>query len=80
MYFCILGLITKHEDFEQFATKNGSGSISCDICSSHTSNMRDMKRHIEAKHFPNTFVYSCPVCEKEFGTQNSYLNHKKIHK
>ena len=75
-----LGAITKPEDFEQFAIKNGSSSFSCSICSSHSSQLRDMKRHIESIHFPNTFTYSCTFCEKVFGTQNAYLNHKKIHK
>jgi len=74
------GAITKPEDFEQFAIKNGSSSFSCSICSSHSSQLRDMKRHIESIHFPNTFTYSCTFCEKVFGTQNAYLNHKKIHK
>merc|ERR1719445_1444119 len=52
------------EDFDQFISENGHhGGKACGICFQYNSNVtRDLRNHIESKHFPNTFNYNCQVC------------------
>jgi len=72
------GLITKFEDFDQFIGRNEHGGKCCSICFSFNShNLRDLRNHIESKHYPNTFHYLCQECEQTFSTNKAYLNHKQ---
>ena len=72
--------ISQPEDFEQFTSKDESSFYWCQLCSYKSSHLTKMRNHIECKHFPNTFSYNCPACDKVFGTNNAYMWHKRSHK
>ena len=38
-------------------------------------NKRDARNHVESIHYPNSFVYTCEYCGKEFNA----LNTKNVH-
>ena len=72
-------IIEKPEDFHQFIGRNSSGCF-CTIC--HTFSHRsstNVKNHVESKHFPNSFTYTCPMCQMSFGSKKSLENHKSLH-
>ena len=75
----ILG-IQGPESFEQYLSRNEAGCYVCGICShtgaATTKSKRDLLNHVESKHFPNTFTYNCPFCEKTFGTFMASAKHK----
>ena len=56
----------------------GVDALTCSICQnfSHKSKYT-LQNHIESKHFPNTFVYSCPKCQKNVSTREALICHKK---
>merc|ERR1711874_910949 len=65
------------EDFDQFISENGLQGKSCGICYQYSSNVtRDLRNHIESKHFPNTFNYSCRLCGLSLSTNKAFSNHK----
>ena len=72
-------IIEKPEDFDKFIGRSLSGPF-CLICNtfSHRS-AHSVRTHVENKHFPNSFTYHCPSCERSFGTQKSLQNHKRQH-
>ena len=55
-----------------------SGKYTCTICSSffHTSKS-NTRNHVESKHFPDAFVYSCEVCNSTFPTRMSLYKHRQ---
>jgi len=66
------------EDFDQFISENGQqGGKACGICYQYNSNVtRDLRNHIESKHFPNTFNYRCLICGLNLTTNKAFSNHK----
>ena len=56
----------------------GVDALTCSICQnfSHKSKYT-LQNHIESKHFPNTFVYTCPKCQKNVYTREALICHKK---
>ena len=77
----LLGQITCPEDFQKFIHRDQNGKYGCTLCSHNVSSLKDVKNHVESKHFPNTFSYSCPLCDKIFGTNSAYTTHKvRYHK
>ena len=64
-------------DFNKYIQNIGNGRYACTLCDYSQAGMKHVRNHIESKHFPNTFTYECPLCGKQFGTNNSFLNHKK---
>jgi len=48
----------------------------CVICNkfSHKTSYC-VRNHVEAQHFPNTFVYECDQCDMTFSTKSSYSTH-----
>jgi len=56
----------------------GVEAHTCSICQnfSHKSKYT-LQNHIESKHFPNTFVYTCPKCDKNVFTREALICHKK---
>ena len=73
----IAGSLRAPEDFIQYVLRNGDGSHSCTLCEHKQKLMFDVRNHVESKHFPNTFTYSCEFCAMSFGTRSAYLGHKK---
>ena len=77
-----IGTIHKFEDFDQYVGRSANGSKCCGLCFNFESNHpRDLRNHIEARHFPDTFTYQCPECNIILNTNKAFLNHKnRIHK
>ena len=74
------GDFTRPEDLDQYIIKAGVGRYSCQLCGYSQSQAGFIRNHVESKHFPNTFTYSCNLCSKTFGTNNAFLWHKRSHK
>ena len=69
--------MTNIEDLDQYISVNESGGKCCGICYAFKSNMlRDLRDHIESKHFPNVFSYQCPDCDVVVNTNKAYRIHK----
>ena len=65
------------EDFDQFVTLNEVGLKFCGICLAYsTRKQADLRDHIESKHFPNAFSYTCQECGMVMNTNKAYKNHK----
>ena len=66
------------EDFEKFVFKNeGERVFSCGLCYEFSHRTKYcVVMHVESKHFPNTFSYTCQVCEKVFHTKKAFQVHK----
>jgi len=63
-------------ELEQFVLKEQSGYM-CSICSAFRHNTKyHVRNHVESKHFPNSFLYSCPTCAKEVSTRKALERHK----
>ena len=64
------------ESFEQYVSRPGPGVYLCTLCSQTRSDKTNLLIHVESKHFPDTFTYSCPFCDRTFGTQAAFKTHK----
>merc|ERR1719483_811019 len=75
------GDIKDPKDLLQFLTRNSDNIPTCGICFKFSNKTTTcVKNHIEAIHFPNHFMYSCPQCNKEFNSKKSLYNHKgRVH-
>jgi len=63
-------------ELEQFIMKDQSGYM-CSVCSVFRHNTKHhVRNHVESKHFPNSFLYSCPTCGKEVTTRKALERHK----
>ena len=72
----ILPGLSDPSELEQFVVKEQSGYL-CSICSVFRHNTKHhVRNHVESKHFPNSFVYSCPTCGKEVSTRKALERHK----
>jgi len=70
--------IERPEEFNQFIARNVSGSYDCSICHSFSHrSVTTVRNHVESRHFPNSFSYSCTQCEMTFGTKTNLENHKR---
>ena len=65
------------EEFEQFVEKeidhNGYFCIICQVFRKRSK--PEVMRHVESRHFPNTFSYSCSQCGAVLGTQTALTRH-----
>jgi len=73
--------VKQPEDLLKFVVC-GVGGVMCSLCAKFFKCKRDARNHIESIHFPNSFVYACEHCGKEFNalnTKNVHItrNHKK---
>jgi len=70
--------VTSPDDLYIFCTKEpGQNKWKCNICSDYTNNGRNhVRNHVESKHFPNTFQYQCPQCDKTCNTKKGLDVHK----
>jgi len=68
------------EDFKKYIVKTDRGQT-CSICQefSHSSKS-NVRKHIESRHFPNSFSYTCAYCDTVVGTQMALDKHMAIHK
>jgi len=70
-------------DLLQYTNKDPStGKHVCTLCSNFShSSQANVRNHIESKHFPGTFVYTCQLCGKQSPSHQGLLKHKsKWHK
>jgi len=71
------GNIKDPNDLLKYLIRNDENIPTCGICFKFSNKTTTcVKNHIEAIHFPNLFVYSCPHCNKEFNSKKSLYNHK----
>jgi len=76
----IAELVKSPEDFKQFIRKGEMGNSFCGICFNFTNKTStNVKFHIESKHFPNMFTYTCEECEMTFGTNTGLNIHRRRH-
>ncbi|XP_023339280.1 protein tramtrack, beta isoform isoform X7 [Eurytemora carolleeae] len=67
-------------DLYRFIEKKDGGNI-CTICYDFNHlTATCVRNHVESKHFPGRFTYTCPVCSQSFDTKTKLNNHKKKHK
>jgi len=66
--------VKKPEDLLRLVV-SGVGGAMCALCTKSFKNKRDARNHVESIHYPNSFVYTCEYCGKEFNA----LNTKNVH-
>ena len=71
-------LVTVPEDFNKYVIKNTQdGKYHCTICNEYShAGITLARNHVESKHFPGTFTYSCDICDEIFTTRINANNHK----
>ena len=68
------------EDFKKYIVRTDRGQT-CSICQAFShSSKSNVKKHIESRHFPNSFSYSCTHCATVVGTQMALDKHMATHK
>ena len=71
------GDIKDPNDLLKFLVRNADNVPTCGLCFKFSNKTTTcVKNHIEAIHFPDLFVYSCPICSKQFNSKKSLYNHK----
>ena len=55
------------------------GKFKCNICGHVSSRKQGAQKHVESKHFPGLFEYTCALCAKKFNTYNKYNQHRSRH-
>jgi len=69
------GILSTPEDFKKYIVQSEKGPT-CGVCFnfSHRSKS-NVQNHIESKHFPNSFTYSCHKCYKNVSTKKALEIH-----
>jgi len=72
------GEVSCPEDLYRFCMKEpGQSKWRCGVCNEYTNIGRNhVRNHCESKHFPNTFEYQCPLCDKICSTKKGLDVHK----
>jgi len=79
------GALSSPEELKSYISKDElSGQHTCVICNYANRNAGNVRNHVESRHFPNMFEYTCKICGDLFGTKtqlNNHLarSHKKLH-
>jgi len=64
------------EDFDVYVSREGPLRI-CTLCGIFKNkSITNVRCHIESKHFPGVFNYTCPICAKSLHSSTSYRDHK----
>jgi hypothetical protein len=51
-------------------------SFFCTICNAFFHQVsHHVRNHVESRHFPTTFTYNCPHCDKIVNTRKALQNH-----
>ena len=66
------------EDFDRLIVRDGIEKV-CSLCGVfRNKTITNVRCHIEAKHYPGLFSYTCEGCRKLCRTKNAFMQHKKI--
>ena len=80
----LLGPFQDPSDLLQFVVESFDGpkKYHCGLCNKFGHNGKaHVRNHIEAVHYPNTFLYSCDQCGQSFPSKNNAQLHKsRVHK
>jgi len=76
------GILSGPEDLKRYIVQDELKGPTCGICFifSHRSKS-NVQNHIESKHFPNSFTYTCPKCFKNVSTKKAleiHINRCKV--
>jgi len=52
------------------------GKHKCSLCRHLSKRSHSMLDHLESRHFPGMFEYSCDSCDKVFDTRGKYSHHR----
>jgi len=53
-----------------------SGKPTCGVCGNFSNHsLGNVRHHIESRHFPNTFSYTCHHCHKTVATRKALQRH-----
>jgi len=70
-------ILSDPAELENYVERSSSGLYICSLCSAFQHVARsNVKNHIESKHFPNSFAYTCPNCGSVSFTKQAYQTHK----
>jgi hypothetical protein len=66
------------EDLLEFCVRDQmEGKWSCTLCYQFVHRSRqNVRNHVESRHYPTTFQYSCPSCDKVCNTLRALEVHK----
>merc|ERR1712226_380894 len=55
----------------QYIKKSEDNKHECVICGQSNSLRSNILNHVESVHFPNSFLYECIYCGKQFSSKNA---------
>jgi len=67
------------EELFQFVGKHAEKGYECTLCNIRFQARVTVRNHVESKHFPNMFTYTCQVCFKEMTSKNAKDTHMSIY-
>lgn len=66
---------TASEDFDVYVAREGPLRV-CSLCGVFKNRtITNVRNHIESKHFPGIFNYTCTICNKVLGSKTSFRDH-----
>merc|ERR1719186_2225058 len=69
------GSLTSAEDFKKYIERDENGPH-CGICQQfYNRSVTNVRNHIESKHFPNSFMYTCRKCSINVSTKVALDRH-----
>ena len=71
--------VSAPDDLLNFCVREGEGvgKWTCSLCYQFAHKSRqNVRNHVESKHYPTTFQYSCPNCDKVCYTMRALEVHK----
>jgi len=67
------------EELFQFVGKHPEKGYECTICQIRFQARVTVRNHVESKHFPNMFTYTCNICFKDMTSKNAKDTHMSIY-
>lgn len=49
--------------------------VTCQVCSRQFETQKMLKVHVEMKHNPSSYVYTCPSCPQKFSSSAAVIRH-----
>ena len=77
-YWNFPGSLQDPSDFLQYVDKDSdSKKYFCNICHGFSHRGRiNVRNHVESKHFPETFIYKCDICDMTLRTKQALEQHR----